>query len=401
MSSSSSFVSSQNAPHILVMTRTFLPDAGGIEDYVYTRCLESPNRVVVLTASCGGDRKFDSEQPFPVYRWAVFPFTNLGPLGGILKQILYIVWEFIWSIRLYARYRYRSIEWCHGYDFPVLLLLSYLLPIQCFIYLHGNDLLCPLRNPLLKVLFTWTLQRMDGIVCNSNFTADYLKQHFAPQAPIHVINPTIRPEKFDGIQETLLTEQAADIRQAYGIPEQAIVLLSVGRLIPRKGFDTVIKLLPHLLEADIDAHYLICGKGKQQQELETLTSKLHLTHRVHFAGYVPDEKLASYYAACDVFTLLTYFNESAKSIEGFGIVYAEAGYFGKPVVACRIGGVTDIVKENKNGLLVNPNNLDEMIDAILRLCRDEKLRERLGKNGRSLAIRPLSYSFLYPQLEMA
>ena len=100
----------------------------------------------------------------------------------------------VYAMRLYFRYRYDYIEWGHGYDFPAILLLSYLLPIKFFIYLHGNDILCPLRNPILKKLFELTLQRSSGLICNSTFTRDFISQKFNFNTPTHIINPIIRVE---------------------------------------------------------------------------------------------------------------------------------------------------------------------------------------------------------------
>ena len=341
------------SPEILVVTRTFLPDVGGIEDYVYNRCKQNPDKIAVLSASCRGDRAFDKQQQFPVHRWPVIPLPNIKGLSGFIKQIVYLVWELITTFRLYGRYRYTAIEWCHGYDFPVILLVSYLLPVRCVMYLHGNDMLCPVRNPVLKPLFLWTLNRMDQILCGSSYTQRYLDKHFNVTTPVIVINPTVRPEKFDlPLSET----DIESVRKTYGIPTDSTVLLSVGRLVVRKGFDTVIKLMPHLLSQGLDVHYLVCGKGKQQPELRALVAQLNLGDRVHFAGYIPDSALAAHYAASDIFTLPTFFNEAAKSVEGYGIVYAEAGYFGKPVVACDVGGVADAVKHNENGIMVSPDN---------------------------------------------
>ncbi|MEO1396871.1 MAG: glycosyltransferase family 4 protein [Cyanobacteria bacterium J06634_5] len=383
---------SSGTPKILVVTRTFLPAAGGIEDYVYSRCLQEPDNVAVLSAACPGDKSFDAQQTFPVYRWPMPPLPKVKGLTGILKQIIYLIWEFIQVIRLTVRDRYAVVEWCHGYDFLSLLLISYLLPVRCCLYLHGNDLLCPLRNPLLRSLFALTLNRMDRVVCNSHFTQGYLKTHFKLSVPTVVINPTVRPEKFGELPTVEATQQ---LRQTYSIPAEAIILLSVGRLVPRKGFETIIALMPELIEQGLDIHYLICGKGKQKSELVSLTAQLGLTERVHFAGYVPDSQLAAHYLACDIFALPTFFNASDQSIEGYGIVYAEAGYFGKPVIACDVGGVADAVKHNENGLMISPNHPEELPKAIRQLCQDPELRARLGKRGRALALRDQSFKDLY------
>jgi phosphatidylinositol alpha-1,6-mannosyltransferase len=385
-----------SSPDILVISRTFFPKEGGIEEYVYNRCLQNPDRVIVLAASCPEDKAFDEAQSFIVHRWPVPAFLKSGAVGSVLKQILYMAWSLVLGIRLYFRYRYRYIEWAHGYDFPALLLLTYLLPVRCFIYLHGNDVLCPLKNPVLRSLFEWTLRRTQAIVCNSTFTRDYLKTHFQVDTPTHVINPTVRPEKFGvGGRREQAHKLRSQVRLAHSIPDTATVILSVGRLVQRKGFDRVIENIPLLLAEGLDVHYLVCGRGPMESELKSLTSRLGVEKRVHFAGYVPDEELAGYYAACDLFAMLTFFDTKAASIEGFGIVYLEAGYFSKPVIASRVGGVVDAVHHEESGILVDPNSAQEISQALHRLCADQQLRERLGRKGQELANRKTLHQSLY------
>jgi phosphatidylinositol alpha-1,6-mannosyltransferase len=93
--------------------------------------------------------------------------------------------------------------------------------------------------------------------------------------------------------------------------------------------------------------------------------------------------------------MLTFFDTQRSSIEGFGIVYAEAGYFGKPVIASRIGGVGDAVHHEENGLLVNPDSPEEISQALTRLCQDNELRQKLGNKGKELAKRKTPHSILY------
>lgn len=383
---------------ILVVSRTFLPKEGGIEEYVYNRCLQNPERIIMLAASFKGDKEFDQVQDFCVHRWYLPNIPRMFGLGAIIKQILNMFWSFVLAIKLYFRYHYRYIEWGHGYDFPTVLLLSYLLPINFFIYLHGDDILCPLRNPVLKKLFELTLQRATGIVCNSKFTKDYLSEKFEFNTPTYIINPIVRPEKFGINQNKHNLENARlNIREKYNIPENAIVILSVGRLVKRKGFGRVIENLNQLVNQDLDVHYIICGRGKMHSELQQQAELLQVKERVHFAGFVPDEELANYYVASDIFAMLTFFDIQKASIEGFGIVYAEAGYFGKPVIASRIGGVEDAVHHEENGLLVNPDSPEEISQALIRLCTDKQLREKLGGKGIELAQRKTPHSILYSE----
>jgi glycosyltransferase involved in cell wall biosynthesis len=383
-------------PDILVISRIFLPKEAVIGEYIYNRCLQDPERVIVLAAGCSGDKVFDQSQQFPVYRWAYPKYWCSGFVGGILKSLLNMVWSFVLAIKLYFRYHYRYIEWGHGYEFPSLLLLSYFLPIRFFIYLHGNDILCALRNPVLRSLFKLTLHRAEGIVCNSSYTQDYLRTAFRLDTPTHVINPAVRPEKFgNATSPASLDDLRASMRQAYNIPETAIVILSVGSLVKHKSFDRVIENIPLLLTIGLDVHYILCGEGPCESQLQSLANRLRVDKRVHFAGHIPNRELAGYYAACDIFAMLSLLDTKANNIEGFGIVYLEASYFGKPVIASRLGGVLDVVQHEENGILVNPNSGYEVFQAFNRLCQDQQLREQLGRKGKELAKRKTAYKCLY------
>lgn len=381
---------------ILVVSRVFPPDPGGIQEYAYNRCLQNANRIVVLSSHCSGANTFDAQEAFPIHRWPSASITNIKKIGGAIKQLLFLFWEVVFSIQLFLRYRYRFIEWAHGYDFPAILILSYILPIRFFVYLHGDDVLCPLKNPFFKWLFELTLQRAAAISCNSSFTQNYLQQHFRISTPIAVIHPTVRPDKF-GSKDVLSTVPALrkQIRAAYHIPDTAVVILSVGRLVRRKGFNQVIEHLPKLLESGLDIYYFICGTGPMESELKALTTHLNISNRVIFLGYVCNQELASFYAACDVFSLITSFDQKAKSIEGFGIVYLEAGYFSKPVIAARSGGVEDAVLDGETGILVEPGNTEEIYTALSNLCLNPKIRKGLGYGGyRRSQLQP-SHAVLY------
>ncbi|MBD2211846.1 glycosyltransferase family 4 protein [Calothrix sp. FACHB-156] len=377
-------------PDILVISRSFLPKEAIIGEYIYNRCLQDPERVIVLAASCSGDKAFDQAQKFPIYRWPILRDWSF------LNPFINLIYSFSLAIKLYFRYRYRYIEWGHGYEFPSLLLLSYFLPIRFFIYLHGNDIVCSLRNPLWRSLFKLTLKRAEGIVCNSSFTQDYLRTRLRLETPTHVINPMVRAEKFSHvINPGNLSELRANVRQMYNIPETAVVILSVGQLVKHKSFNRVIDNLPLLLTVGVDVHYIICGQGPCEAELKSLANRLRVDQRVHFAGEISDRELAGYYAACDIFAMLNLVDNKASSMEGFGIVYLEASYFGKPVIASRLGGVIDAIHHEENGILVNPYSGYEVFQAFNRLCKDQQLREQLGRKGKELAKRKTLHRSLY------
>ena len=372
--------------NILVVSRLFFPRMGGIEEYAYNRCLKDPKQIKVLAAGYPGDRTFDPRQPFPIYRWWMPQWLLIGFVGSLLKQIFSMFWSLVLPIWIYWRDRYTSLEWCHGYDFPSLLLLTYILPVRFTIYLHGNDVLCPLRNSRLRWLFTYTLNRCDLVVCNSSFTKQYLLANCPVTTPIEIVNPQVRPAKFGLDATTNLRELKIQVRQAWKIPTSAVTIITVGRLVKRKGFDRVIRCLPKLVTAGIDVHYLVCGKGKMDGELKDLAHQLEIAERVHFTGFVTDDELAGYYAAGDIFAMPTFLEPNEQSIEGFGIVYLEAGYFGMPVIASKVGGVSDAVKQDLNGILIAPDSDAELMTGLQRLCQDVSMRQRLGAQGQKIAI---------------
>ncbi|HLP87903.1 MAG TPA: glycosyltransferase family 4 protein [Nostocaceae cyanobacterium] len=382
-------------PDILVISRIFQPQEAVIGEYVYNRCLQDPERIIVLTTGCTGDKTFDQAQEFPVYRWPNFGFSR-GILGKFIYAICNTVWTLVLAIKLYFKYHYRYIEWCHGYDFPALLLLSYILPIRFFVYLHGDDLVEIVRNPIWRSLFKITLKRSEGVVCNSSHLQDYLRQYFRLDKPTHVINPVVRPERFGtATSPSHLQDLRLRIRHQYDIPESAVVILSVGRLVKEKSFDRVIDNIPLLLNYGVDVHYLVCGQGPCAQTLKSQAERLRVDNRVHFAGYVSEKELAGYYAACDILAMLTVLEEQQKNLDNFGIVYLEAGYFSKPVIASRTGSVLDVVHHEENGLLVNPESGCDVFQAFYRLCQNPQLREKLGRQGKELAKRRSYHRWLY------
>ncbi|MEA5567198.1 glycosyltransferase family 4 protein [Anabaena sp. UHCC 0399] len=384
------------SPDILVISRLFLPKEAVIGEYLYNRCLQDPEQVIVLTASCAGDQVFDQAQQFPVYRWPNPRYWLGGFLGSYLQPCFNLICSFVLAIKLYFRYHYRYIEWGHGYEFPALLLLSYILPVHFFIYLHGQDLVRVLRNPLWRSLFKLTLKRAEGIVCNSSSTQNYLRNTLRVQTPTHVIHPVVRPEKFGlGNNSRNLDELRSQVRQTYNIPPTAVVILSVGSLVKQKSYDHVIENLPLLLTIGVDVHYIICGQGACESSLKSLAQRLRVDKRVHFTGYVPHQELAGYYAACDIFAMLTLSKKPTSALEGFGIVYLEASYFGKPVIASRHAALIDVVHHEENGLLVNPKSGYEVFQAFKQLCQDQQLRDRLGRQGKELAKRRTLHRSLY------
>jgi len=157
------------------------------------------------------------------------------------------------------------------------------------------------------------------------------------------------------------------------------VMLTVSRLIAAKGHDLVLRALAILQTYFPDLVYVIVGEGPEKKRLRDLSISLGVNNRVHFAGYVGDEALEAYYGACDVFVMAGRVN--AHFVEGFGLVLIEAGIRRRPVVSTWVGGIPEAVKHNETGLLIAPEDVAQLTDALRELLTNQKLRIMLAENA--------------------
>jgi glycosyltransferase involved in cell wall biosynthesis len=189
---------------------------------------------------------------------------------------------------------------------------------------------------------------------------------------IRVIPNGIHPGEF----QTTLTP--GECRIQLGLPEDRVIILFFGNLVPYKGPEVLLKAFKRVCEDYDDLLLLYVGRGPLQSELEELSQELKV--EVEFAGYVTDEDKARYYQAADIFSL-----PSVNLAEAFGIVNLEAMASGLPIVASRLGGIPDIVREGLNGLLFEPGNVEELARALRYLVENQEERERMGRAGRKMA----------------
>jgi phosphatidylinositol alpha-1,6-mannosyltransferase len=163
-------------------------------------------------------------------------------------------------------------------------------------------------------------------------------------------------------------------------PPEGTGLLSVGRLVPRKGIDTVLLALSRLPEPK-PATYRVVGAGPDATRLRRLAHDLGLDDRVEFLGRVSEAALAEEYQRCAVFVLPSRRTPDGQ-LEGLGLVFFEAAAWGRPVVAGRSGGEVDAVVDGETGVLVDGESVDQVATALQGLLSDPGRLRRLGENGR-------------------
>ena len=154
-----------------------------------------------------------------------------------------------------------------------------------------------------------------------------------------------------------------------------IRILSIGRLIPRKGFQFLIQALPHVNEnTECEFEIEIVGDGPYQEELIKLAENLNVISQLHFSGSVPYSDLPHKYYEADVFIL-------PSLAEGMPLVVLEAMGTGLPIIASRVQGIEELVAENVNGALFNPGDVEELANCLIRLINDGEMRVEMGKRS--------------------
>ena len=171
-------------------------------------------------------------------------------------------------------------------------------------------------------------------------------------------------------------------REELGLQDKKIII-SVGRLVHRKGQDNLIQAMPAVLKKIPNAHLLLVGEGPYRKHLEKLVIKSSLEQNVTFAGRIMYERLPSYLSAADLFAMPSRSRFFGLEVEGLGIVYLEASACGIPVVAGNSGGAPDAVLEGVTGLCVDGTNIEQITAAIVEICSDAERASQMGAAGRN------------------
>lgn len=230
---------------------------------------------------------------------------------------------------------------------------------------YGNDFLAAQKR-WHRWGFNWLLRRSKPLITISKAISSRLVDLAMPEP--FIIMPGTDPARFT--PNTSFRVQSS------------LRLLTVCRLVPRKGVDTVLRALPKVLAKFPDLEYIVAGKGPDLNRLSDLVKDLQIENSVQFLGFVPDNDLPALYRSCDVFVMPSRVEEAAASIEGFGIVYLEASASGLPVVAGRSGGAVEAVRDGETGFLVSPTDPDALSETLLELLNNFELRQKLGIAGR-------------------
>lgn len=373
------------AKHLLV-TNDFPPKVGGIQAYLWElwRRLD-PASFTVLTASSHAESwAFDAsaaEAGIEVVR---------APAGTLLPNPA--------TIRLIRR---RAEE--TGASFLVvdpalpLGLAASAAGLPYAVVLHGAEVTVPGRLPVTRAALARVVRRARLAVCAGHYPAAEARRATRDRMPsVAEVPPGVDTSRFVPLGE----QERLAARRRFDLSEDAVVVLGVSRLVPRKGFDVVLRAAASLTSEFPALVVVIGGDGRDRSRLEALSRRHGVAAR--FLGRVPDDALASLYGCADLFVMPCRNRWAGLEQEGFGIVFLEAAACGVAQVAGRSGGSDEAVAEGETGLVVDDAaSWRAMAAAMHALLSDPERRRRMGEAARHRAEQFFDYDRLAPRLAAA
>ncbi|WP_250461104.1 glycosyltransferase family 4 protein [Microbulbifer litoralis] len=345
---------------ILITTQSFPPDRGGMENLM--------GGLAEALAGCG-------------QRVSVFT----GPIrdgGGPLAATGYSIrrfggWRFWWRRRkaaaVAATARAGDVQGVFADSWKSAELLPEL-GVPLAVLAHGMEF--PENpSPRKRERIRRTLAAADTVIANSAYTASLVKPYLADERRLTVIHPPIGPQPQPD------PEKVAALRATLG--DRGPVLLTLARLEPRKGVDMVIRALPAVRDKYPQVVYLVAGTGDDRARLEQLAAAEGVADCVRFVGGIDDAEKAALYSQADLFAMPA--RREGDSVEGFGIVYREANWYGVPALAGREGGAADAVADGETGLLCDGADPGDVTAQILRLLDDPAARHEMGRKAAEVA----------------
>ena len=371
---------------LLFVTQDFPPDIGGIQTYSWEVAHRLADRVAHLTVMAS-----DRPEAASVDRAASFPIVRLPGRSDLLPLFL------LPTLPTRARRMQADValhaQWqTVGASVLARALLGRPRRIVCAA--HGRELLFnpatgyPGLGAAYDRLRQTLLHQVDVFLPVSHYTADLLHERGVPPGRTHVVPNGTDPDCFRPHDDTSL-------RQRLGLADRSL-LLTVGRLVRRKGIDTVLRALPTVIQTCPDVAYVIAGTGPDRARLERIATCLGVRERVRFVGDIDHNRLPLYYSAADLFVMPA--RQDPPDVEGFGLVFLEANACGTPVVGTCSGGIPDAVQDGETGLLIPPDAPDALAEATLYVLTTSGVAETLGRQGRRRAVQEASWDHIADHL---
>ena len=333
---------------ILFISSEFPPLPGGIGNHAFllSKNLQKNNYLVKVITNHRENKfnienKFDSNQAFEIIRvkrYKIILFTYLLRILNVFfhsknRQIIIASGKFsLWCVALIKLVKSNK---------------------KCIAIIHGSEVNA--GSKLSKKLTFWSLKKMDNIIAVSQFTKNIaLKEN--KNLNINVIHNGFELNNFEHNKIELLGKPA---------------IITVGNLTKRKGQHNFIKAIPKIRDVFPQLHYHLVGLPTERENLENLAKELKVVEHITFHGAVSEEKKIGLLKNSQIFLMLSNSIENGE-VEGFGIAILEANSLGIPAIGSINSGISEAIKSNYNGILVDPNNIEEIERALINIINNYK-----------------------------
>jgi len=351
---------------LLVLTELFLPTKGGTAVWaaeVYPRL--GGKEVHILTAEVPGAAAIDAVHPNTIHRLDFGRVRWLRP-----ESLLVYVRLLVRSLRLAIQHHPKGIHALRALPEGLVALAVGRLTLRpVVIYAHGEELTTWGRGAKYRAM-RFALRHCDRVIANSDFTRKQLLDLGVRPEGIALICPGVDLLRFrPGLP-------CADLRSSIAIDAKEKLILSVGRLTRRKGFDQVIRAVAALVKSGLDVHYAVIGIGEDHDYLRVLAGQVGVSRRVHLLGEVSAEDLPRWFNACDVFAMPN--RDIDGDTEGFGMVFIEAAACGKPSIAGAAGGTGAAVVDGETGHRVDSVRAENVERALANILDATGIAAAMG-----------------------
>jgi phosphatidylinositol alpha-1,6-mannosyltransferase len=364
----------------LLITMDFPPREGGLQTWAFqlARHLHRLGGPITVLAKkpTPGNRAFDRRLGFPVWRMGGHDWDRYGHL-----YVAYYLLKF--CLLRGSKPLVYATHWKTGL---VPALLSPVTGMKVLIGAHGLEILKE-KGPLRRWLIRLAFRRAHRGIAVSSFARQALIGLGVPEDKLVRIPNGVDVNRFRP------RKRSPALVSRYGLQGRKVIL-TLARLVPRKGQDQVIRALPRILREVPEALYLVAGKGGDESRLRALADSLDVGGRVIFCGYVPSDEVVDHYNLADVYVMASREIEETGDVEGFGISFLEAGACRVPVIGGRSGGIADAVVDGETGLLVDPLDPDRVAEAIIRLLTDEAFARGLAGAARQRIVQSLQWEHM-------
>ncbi len=253
--------------------------------------------------------------------------------------------------------------------------------VPSIITLHNDyDLLYKIEKPFFNstgipnFLMRYLIRNASGIRCVNKFIIDYAVKRGAKKERVRYVPLKEDIEKLGKSPEPGEIEKVKrEFNLEDKLKKETVLLLTVAKFYKQKNLKNMILGVKKALQEYPTLLYLIAGSGPLEKELKRVIRRLELEEKVLLLGYVPQKKLLALYHLSDIFLFPTFFEGRPRAV--FEALLAKL-----PIICSNYGAVTEMIKNEEDGLWVNPNSSDDIAKAILLLARDRELREKLSKH---------------------